>query len=416
MEKNKVSKPFKTLITVVLIALLTAFGSEIKFVPHESAPFRFGLGALIFFFAILIQPVPLILTGFLTGFTVVLFRVLLDQYWLGPNFSAYFIDHLPAALFYISFSFCLKLLNVEKYKVKPLILGILATLFETVSNILEQFLTILLGSKIPYSLEAWLILLIIAFVRSFFVVGIYSAIAISEQKKQFQQLLNIGSNLYVETLYLQKSMEQIEKITASSFDLYKKLKQVDSQTSMQALLIAQEIHEVKKDSQRIYAGISKTVNKQRTDSLLISNLLQYVTEANEKYSEFLNKKISFRVSSNVDFHTNEHIALLALLNNLVANAIEAIEEEGMISISSKTFDQQTTFTVEDNGIGIPANLVSIIFDPGYTSKFNSKGEPSTGIGLSHVKEIVTKLNGEISVKSNSKTTKFTIVIPTYKLQ
>ena len=75
---------------------------------------------------------------------------------------------------------------------------------------------------------------------------------------------------------------------------------------------------------------------EQLDAYFISNLLQYVKEANEKYSEMLNKKIQFKVSYNQDFYTKQHLPLLALMNNLVANAVEAIEEEGTIHISINT--------------------------------------------------------------------------------
>ena len=40
---------------------------------------------------------------------------------------------------------------------------------------------------------------------------------------------------------------------------------------------------------------------------------------------YLKKKIQFQVTLNEDFYTHEHILLLAIMNNLVANAVEAIE-------------------------------------------------------------------------------------------
>ena len=70
----------------------------------------------------------------------------------------------------------------------------------------------------------WALIGGVALLRSFFVVGLYSSITVSEQKKQMQEMLGVGSELYAETLYLQKSMNHIEQITASSHDLYRKLK------------------------------------------------------------------------------------------------------------------------------------------------------------------------------------------------
>ena len=49
----------------------------------------------------------------------------------------------------------------------------------------------------------------------------------------------------------------------------------------------------------------------------------------------------------------------------------------------------TYFSIKDSGKGIPEEDISIIFEPGYTTKYNDKGVAATGIGLSHVKEIIT---------------------------
>lgn len=403
-------------LLIFAIAILTAIASEVKVIPYEGAPFRFGLGTVIFLLSILIRPLPLIPAGMITGMVVVLFRTFLNVLLFGDSFLSSVIEHVPASLFYISFAFFLMVIRINDFKSKPFLLATIVTFCELLSNLIEQITTsIIVNTKIPFSLEELLLLLLVAFIRSFFVVGIYSSITVAEQKKQVQQLLNLISNLYVETLYLNKSLNEIEKITANSYDLYDQLKETQPSLSIKALSIAQEIHEIKKDGQRIYAGLSKLTNLKHLDSRLISNLLHYVKDANAKYSTLLNKKINITISYNKDFSTRQHIPFLALVNNLVSNAVEAIENEGQIHISIDTTDDLTTIRVEDNGEGIPKKFIPVIFDPGFTSKFNHKGEPSTGIGLSHVQTIVQNLEGTIHVESDE-TTKFTVTIPFYKLQ
>ena len=104
-----------------------------------------------------------------------------------------------------------------------------------------------------------------------------------------------------------------------------------------------------------------------------------------------------------------------MLNNIVANAIEVIETKGFIKLEVTTTPNVITFTIENNGPCIPENVLPVIFDPGYTTKFNENGIASTGIGLSHVQTIAYRLEGTITVSSNE-TTIFTITIPTYKLR
>lgn len=230
-------------------------------------------------------------------------------------------------------------------------------------------------------------------------------------------MLGVGSELYAETLYLQKSMNNIEQITASSHDLYRKLKKENLQEySFQALLITQEIHEVKKDSQRILSGLSKITTPITNDVIFLADVLDLVHTANEKYSELLRKNITFHLTISIDFETNQHIPLLAMLNNITANAVEAILNKGEIRVDVFENSTYTCFIIKDSGKGIPKDDIAIIFEPGYTTKFNDRGVAATGIGLSHVKEIIQTLGGRIHVEASDKGTIFQIQIPTKNIR
>ena len=411
----KISKAPSSMATILLIAVLTAVGSEIKIMPFDGAPFRFGLGSIIFFLAILIRPVPIIRTGIITACTVLVFRTLTDFLLYKEEIIAGALAHLPAALFYITFASCLYFIRIDSVRMRPFILGLYGAFFEIAANTVEQIATSILVTQHWDLFDEFLLFMGVAFLRSFFVVGLFSSIAVTEQKKRTEQLLNIGSELYVETLYLQKSMNTIEQITANGFDLYKQLKPIDRTLSVKALMLAQEIHEIKKDTERIYAGLSKIVTAERTEAFLLSDLLRYITESNARYSEHLGKRIIFETTFNEDFETKESMLLLAMLNNIIANAVEAIEQDGKVLLSVSLTGDNTIFTIENNGPVISQQLLPVIFDPGYTTKFNTSGVGSTGIGLSHVQAIIHRLEGTITVKSEH-TTIFTIVIPTYKLR
>ena len=57
--------------------------------------------------------------------------------------------------------------------------------------------------------------------------------------------------------------------------------------------------------------------------------------------------------------------------------------------------------------------IPILFEPGYTTKYNEQGVAATGIGLSHVQQIIQKLNGDIHIKVPEQGTIFQIRIPSY---
>jgi two-component system, sensor histidine kinase YcbA len=401
-------------MSLLLTALLTALASEIKVIPFNGEAFRFGLGSITFFLIILIHPpTSLVGTGFFTGLFVVLFRSLADI-MVEPDFIlASLKQNLPAFLFYFLFALGLSILQIEKYKTFPLLLGSIAAGMEIIGNGAEHIMRTLFLNHADLGFRDWALLMAVALLRSYFVVGIYSSITVSEQKKRMQEMLEVGSELYSETLYLQKLLNHIEQITASSHELYRKLKKSHQpELSVQALLIAQEIHEVKKDSQRILSGLTKITIEKGNDELFLSDVLGFVVSANEKYSAMLGKKITINLKMTTDFITHQQIQLLALLNNLTANGVEAIAEKGKIDIEIKEESEFILFIIKDSGNGISEKDLSIIFEPGYTTKFNDHGVAATGIGLSHVHEIVHTLHGKIDVESQTEEgTTFRILLP-----
>ena len=114
--------------------------------------------------------------------------------------------------------------------------------------------------------------------------------------------------------------------------------------------------------------------------------------------------------------------LMAVLKNLVSNAIEAIESEkrqGTIRISERREQDTYFFTVEDDGPGIREKHLPNIFEMGYSTKFDEKtGNIYRGVGLCGVKNAVEEqFKGSISVESKEgKGTKFLIEIPAGTLE
>lgn len=67
----------------------------------------------------------------------------------------------------------------------------------------------------------------------------------------------------------------------------------------------------------------------------------------------------------------------------------------------------------DSGKGIPESKQEVIFEPGYTTKYNEAGIAATGIGLSHVRDIVHSMGGRITVemKRHGRGTTFVTRLP-----
>lgn len=95
--------------------------------------------------------------------------------------------------------------------------------------------------------------------------------------------------------------------------------------------------------------------------------------------------------------------------NLINNAIEAMKGEGTIWVNlKKASSDSVSIEIEDNGPGIPQEILPRIFEPYFTTK--PKGE-GTGLGLSIIKDIVDKHHGKIEVVSVPGSTKFTVNLP-----
>jgi len=100
--------------------------------------------------------------------------------------------------------------------------------------------------------------------------------------------------------------------------------------------------------------------------------------------------------------------------NIINNAFAAVEDGGRIEIGIRELEPDSVaIWVEDNGVGIPEEHLSHIFDPFFSTK---KGA-GTGLGLSITYGIVQKLGGQISVNSKvGEGTRFTVTLPRGKAQ
>lgn len=107
--------------------------------------------------------------------------------------------------------------------------------------------------------------------------------------------------------------------------------------------------------------------------------------------------------------TSDGSQLQQVFLNMLNNAIDAIEKNGKIQISTRSRHGGVQVSFTDTGPGIPTEDLERIFDPFYTTKPVNKG---TGLGLSISYGIIKKLGGQITVESEvGKGTTFKIVLP-----
>ena len=96
--------------------------------------------------------------------------------------------------------------------------------------------------------------------------------------------------------------------------------------------------------------------------------------------------------------------------NLINNARQAIHNKGTITLRTWVEDKTASIAITDDGVGIPKENLSRVFDPGFTTKGVGVG---TGLGLSICYQIVKDHRGRIDVESEvGKGATFTVRIPT----
>lgn len=103
--------------------------------------------------------------------------------------------------------------------------------------------------------------------------------------------------------------------------------------------------------------------------------------------------------------------LKQLLLNLIKNAIEAVDPEGgTVRVSTAPWGLGPThieICIEDSGPGIPADVLSQLYQP----VSSGKGRSHLGIGLAIVGQLVRDLNGLINCRSSDRGTRFQLLLP-----
>ena len=114
-----------------------------------------------------------------------------------------------------------------------------------------------------------------------------------------------------------------------------------------------------------------------------------------------------RFSLPLSFQGDQHLVKVALLH-VLRNGIEACGPGNAIEIGTSLGEKGIEVRIEDNGPGIPTEIVKHIFKPFYSTK---KG--STGLGLPYVRQIIEEHRGTIEIESaEGKGTLVRIIFPT----
>ena len=138
------------------------------------------------------------------------------------------------------------------------------------------------------------------------------------------------------------------------------------------------------------ANFKMNAEDQRLD--MIEFITQYIANIASTYISGI--QINLFYDKGEEFITYfKPIEMTIIIDNIINNSQKA--NANKIDVSLAVIDGSLLVSFLDNGIGVPNKIRKNIFDFGFTTTGGS------GLGLTHIKEILEKINGKIELLSNN---------------
>jgi signal transduction histidine kinase len=169
----------------------------------------------------------------------------------------------------------------------------------------------------------------------------------------------------------------------------------------------------KKNMENIYQTtqyLSKTIDDFRDlvkgdlilETFKIKNILENILNIEKLAFQNLDIELIQQIDKDITLTSYKNPIMQSLIN-ILNNAKDILKNKSLdiklILINIKTKQDQVHITIQDNGGGIPDDIIHKVFEPYFTTKHKSQG---TGLGLSMVYNMITNtLNGKVSVINSS---------------
>ena len=150
----------------------------------------------------------------------------------------------------------------------------------------------------------------------------------------------------------------------------------------------------------------KSLSNFECKKLDLKELLLQGIELSKVYVYEKNIDITLECKSGCCVYIDEN-KFLAVIVNLIKNAIEAIAETGFINVKTEIKEDYVNVKISNNGEKIPDDYISKIFDEGLTTKCYG-----SGLGLYICKNNLKKMDADLNlIKSTDEITEFEISLP-----
>lgn len=402
----------------ILFSLLVAIFGEIYFYPFDSR-LKFSAGVAVLQLIILIEDnIDEKFFSLLCGIMVFAMRSIFNLLFTSMKLKEIIVINIPSLIYYIVFGFLCYVSRIVKNKDNLLRVLITFTIIDSLSNICESLLRRGISLNIVQGIiAAGMIRSLVAYIIYFIYNRQKFFILKKEYQKRYTQINLLVADIQAEIFYLKKSLKDIEDVMGRSYSLYETHKE-DCELREQTLSIAREVHEIKKDYLRVLKGFESFIRSfERDETMSLSNIFIIIRDNTDRCINESNKNIKITFKFQEDISLKSYYNLFTILNNLIMNSIDACKDNDEIKILEEHDEEFFYFTVSDTGEGIDKDVIPYIFNPGFTTKFDTfTGKASTGIGLPHIKNIIDNLNGVIYVESRiERGTTFKIKIPKISL-
>jgi two-component system phosphate regulon sensor histidine kinase PhoR len=160
---------------------------------------------------------------------------------------------------------------------------------------------------------------------------------------------------------------------------------------------------------RIQSGVIKV----QRDDCELNDVLHPAFETVRQLAEEKNIRLVSELSDlYLAVHADKDLLGQAVIN-LLSNAVKYTPPGGEVLLRSRLTGERCVIEVKDNGMGIPSENLSRLFERFYRVPRNNSAASGTGLGLALVKYIVTDLhNGSITVQTEvDRGSTFTISLP-----
>lgn len=382
--------------------------------------FRISAAVMTFpLLAMFLPHVPFLASAIVAGPIIAALRFA-EQWVLQGSPAGLLQNYWPEAVFIITYAllfwgYCHKISLQPFHPVRFLPLIVI----DTISNLVEIMIRI--NWHLP-DRQLILNLMVIAVLRTLLTIILIGAvytygvkILSKKEAERYRQLILLTADLKNELILMLKSGKMIENSMGTAYKLYENLKDSRKDLADEALLIAKDIHEVKKEQALVLRGMDKALNMQALDKgMYLREIWETIEPGISLMTKEMGKEVRLEFSCRDNLYTESHYQLLSIFRNLLWNAVEAAGTDPVtVMLSQQHEGDSVIFRVSDSCGGISPEYLEDIFEPGFSTKINyHTGSVRRGLGLSMVKDLVeTELHGKITVETKLTGTVFTIVIP-----